>query len=224
MSNTPKCNKMEKPAHIVTHVTDGWPSSLKPANDICNVIGIAPERLIQLADSGYVPHWRVDNGPPLFRLGEVKEWISQNILDRVMGKPLPQPFIVTVSKERISDYRNVPECLRQIPGLVDISNELRRSGIYFLCEDNELLYIGQSVNVLSRISTHHHAGKFNRVIFMAWPPDDLNSVEGALIRALKPPLNGKSDKCLMAPKSEKSDAEIMQLILKPESETIERPQ
>jgi len=214
---------MEKPAYIITQVTDGWPSSLKTAEEICGGLGIKPERLIQLADSGYVPHWRIDNGEPLFRLTEVKEWLSKNILDRVNGKPLPQSFIVSVNKERISDYRNVPKELQQIPGLIDITGEFRRSGIYFLCQDNDLLYVGQSVNVSSRISTHHHTGKFNRVIFMAWPPDDLDSVEGALIRVLKPPLNGRASGAMVAPKSKASDEEIMQLILEQAPINIEEP-
>jgi hypothetical protein len=206
-------SEMEKPAHIITQITDGWPSSLKTAEDICQGIGISAERLIQLADSGYAPHWRIDGGNPLFRIGEVREWLSKNVLQRVNGKALPQQIIVSVAKDRIDDYRNVPEGLRQIPGLVDITGEMRRSGIYFLCDGNELLYIGQSVSVSSRISTHHHEGKFNRVIFMAWPPDDLNDVEGALIRALKPPLNGRTPNGrIMSPGSGRKDEETMRLI------------
>jgi hypothetical protein len=206
-------SEMEKPAHIITQITDGWPSSLKTAEDICQGIGISAERLIQLADSGYAPHWRIDGGNPLFRIGEVREWLSKNVLQRVNGKALPQQIIVSVAKDRIDDYRNVPEGLRQIPGLVDITGEMRRSGIYFLCDGNELLYIGQSVSVSSRISTHHHEGKFNRVIFMAWPPDDLNDVEGALIRALNPPLNGRTPNGrIMSPGSGRKDEETMRLI------------
>jgi hypothetical protein len=206
-------SEMEKPAHIITQITDGWPSSLKTAEDICQGIGISAERLIQLADSGYAPHWRIDGGDPLFRIGEVRELLSKNVLQRVNGKALPQQIIVSVAKDRIDDYRNVPEGLRQIPGLVDITGEMRRSGIYFLCDGNELLYIGQSVSVSSRISTHHHEGKFNRVIFMAWPPDDLNDVEGALIRALNPPLNGRTPTGrIMSPRSGRKDEETMRLI------------
>ena len=213
---------IRKPAYTITQITDGWPSALKTAEDICQGIGISAERLIQLADSGYAPHWRIDNGSPLFRLGEVKDWLSQNILTRVQGKPLPQAVIVSVTQKRISDYKNVPEELRQIPGLVDITGEARRSGIYFLCEDNELLYVGQSVSVSSRISSHHHEGKFNRVIFMPWPPDDLDSVEGALIRTLRPPLNGKSSNGkMLGPTSKTSDDVIMQLILEPKLEIVE---
>jgi hypothetical protein len=210
---------MEKPAYTITQITDGWPSSLKTAEDISQAIGISAERLIQLADSGYAPHWRIDNGLPFFRLGEIKEWLSENVVERIKGRPLPQAVIVSVTKERISDYRNVPEQLRQIPGLVDITGEARRSGIYFLCQDNELLYVGQSVSVSARISSHHHEGKFNRVIFMPWPPDDLNSVEGALIRALRPPLNGQTATGkMMGPRTNATDDTIMQLILEPKSE------
>ena len=102
-------SEMEKPAHIITQITDGWPSSLKTAEDICQGIGISAERLIQLADSGYAPHWRIDGGDPLFRIGEVREWLSKNVLQRVNGKALPQQIIVSVAKDRIDDYRNVPE-------------------------------------------------------------------------------------------------------------------
>ena len=206
--------EMEKPAHTITQLTDGWPSSLRTADEVCQGLGVNPERLIQLADSGYAPHWRIDNGPPLFRIGEVKDWLSQNILERINGKPLPQAVVVTVAKERINDYQNVPEQLRQIPGLFDISGEMRRSGIYFLCQDNELLYVGQSVSVSARISSHHHEGKFNRVIFMPWPPDDLNSVEGALIRALRPPLNGQTvNGKVRGPTSTRGDEETLRLIM-----------
>jgi len=68
---------------------------------------------------------------------------------------------------------------------ISLSN---RTGIYFLIRDGRVVYVGQSVDVWSRIA--HHAGA-NRHIFdsYAFEPcsrDELNDLESEYIMALKP--------------------------------------
>jgi hypothetical protein len=47
----------------------------------------------------------------------------------------------------------------------------------------------------SRVSGHHRRYTFDTVFFLPWPGDDLDRIEGALIRSLRPPFNGK--KCTL---------------------------
>jgi hypothetical protein len=85
---------------------------------------------------------------------------------------------------------NIPEALREIAGLYEITPEIRRTGIYFLCRDSQVLYVGQSVNAVARISEHVARGvAFDAVFFLPCPAEDLNKIERAFIRYLKPPMN-----------------------------------
>jgi hypothetical protein len=77
------------------------------------------------------------------------------------------------------------EGLRDATPLLEIC-----SGIYFLCQYGQLVYIGQSVQLASRISTHRAHKEFDRIFFLPWPRFDLNRIETALIKILRPPLNG----------------------------------
>ena len=59
---------MEKPEHEVTHVTDKWPSNLQTTEAIAEKLGMEPYRVRDLALSGYMPHYRIDGGAPLYVL------------------------------------------------------------------------------------------------------------------------------------------------------------
>ena len=182
---------MDRPQHQIEVLTSQWPSNLKSCEDAAGDLGISPERLRALADRGYAPHYRIDGGDPQFRISELKQWAGANLVDRTEGRDLPSPIRIVVPAPAVSDYRKVPQSLREISGLKDISGELMRSGIYFLCRDSALLYVGQSVNVAQRIVEHFRRYEFDAVFFLPWPADDLNRLEAALIRHLRPPLNGK---------------------------------
>ena len=83
-----------------------------------------------------------------------------------------------------------PEALIKIAGLCEITAEVRRVGIYFLCRDSQVLYAGQSVNAVARISEHIARGvAFDAVFFLPCQAEDLNKIERAFIRYLKPPMN-----------------------------------
>jgi len=66
-----------------------------------------------------------------------------------------------------------------------------RSGVYFLYNEDELVYIGQAQNIAARILQHICEGvkDFNRVRYDLVPIESLNVVETALIKSLKPRLN-----------------------------------
>jgi len=177
-----------------------WPTSLVTAEEASSLVGIGVERLKALAGAEYVPHYRIDGGEALFRASELKKWCAENMLKVYPGKLLPAPVLVCPMPERVDNHMLVPHSIRNIVGLCDITTEARRCGIYFLVKDTTLMYIGQSVNAAGRIATHGSISPrtnlpdkdFNKVFYLQWPADDLDRIEGALIRALEPPLNGRN--------------------------------
>ena len=169
-----------------------WPNGLRSAAEVERDLGIGSGRLTALADGGFAPHYRIDGGPPQFRISELKRWAAENLVEYVEGRDLPAPVRVIVSAKQVEDFRKVPANLREITGLCDITDEIMRTGIYFLCRHNALLYVGQSRNAANRVAEHSKRYELDSVFFLPWPADDLNRVEAALIRTLRPPLNGKT--------------------------------
>jgi len=65
----------------------------------------------------------------------------------------------------------------------------RSSGIYFLVQDQEVVYVGQSVNIYSRIAQHPDK-KFQKYAFVPCEVELLDKLESLYIHTLKPRLNG----------------------------------
>lgn len=65
----------------------------------------------------------------------------------------------------------------------------KASGVYFLLDGDEVVYVGQSVNVYSRIGQHTDK-RFDRYAFVPCPVDALNKLESLYIHCLRPRLNG----------------------------------
>jgi predicted DNA-binding transcriptional regulator AlpA len=63
------------------------------------------------------------------------------------------------------------------------------SGVYLLFEKGDLLYVGQSTNVYSRVPQHRDK-PYDKVLFLPCSIEVLDVVESALIAALRPRLNG----------------------------------
>jgi hypothetical protein len=71
-------------------------------------------------------------------------------------------------------------------------------GVYFLIDRDEVVYIGQSVNVQARVDAHafynqrhenwypEHIRAFDRAIWMKLPAGEIKVFEAALIRLLRP--------------------------------------
>jgi len=183
---------MEHPEHQIQVLTSEWPSGLKTIEEAARELNIDAERLRALADGGFAPHYRIDSGAPLFRMSELKRWAGANLVERIAGRDLPAPIRIVVPAPKVQDFRRVPIALREIAGLCDITDETLRTGIYFLCRDGALLYVGQSINVAYRVAEHSRRYEFDAVFFLPWPRDDLDRLEAALIRTLRPPINSKT--------------------------------
>lgn len=74
---------------------------------------------------------------------------------------------------------------------IPINSAYGPSGVYFLCKDKKIVYVGQSKCVFSRINDHkkQKRGLFDSVFFIDLPLSRLDDVETALIRKFNPPLN-----------------------------------
>ena len=66
----------------------------------------------------------------------------------------------------------------------------KSSGVYFLLHDDEIVYVGQSVHIYSRIAGHADK-KFNRYAYIPCPPEALDVLESLYIHLLRPALNGE---------------------------------
>ena len=65
----------------------------------------------------------------------------------------------------------------------------KASGIYFLVDAEKVVYVGQSVDVYSRISQHKDK-VFDRYAFVPCPVSSLDRLESLYIHLLQPLLNG----------------------------------
>jgi len=65
----------------------------------------------------------------------------------------------------------------------------KASGVYFLLDGDEVVYVGQAVNVYSRISQHTNK-RFDRYAFVPCAVDALDRLESLYIHCLRPRLNG----------------------------------
>ena len=63
------------------------------------------------------------------------------------------------------------------------------SGVYFLIDGDEVVYVGQSLNIFSRINNHKDK-KFDRYAYVNCDPNVMDRLESLYIHFLKPKLNG----------------------------------
>lgn len=63
-------------------------------------------------------------------------------------------------------------------------------GVYFLIKDGCVVYVGQSVSIYSRISTHQSSKDFDSIAWVECDSSVLDKLESLYIHALRPSLNG----------------------------------
>lgn len=177
--------------NISTYVGDEYPKGLIDLKEAAEYVGMASERLKELADTYVVPHWRIDGGEPKFQKAEIRRWISQSkLIQHFEGKSLPISF--HISAVTPAAYTGLPTLLKSLLGeLLEVPTFAIRPCIYFLCEGDEVVYIGQATCAAARIASH--SGKpFTRAFILPCLIEHLNDLEGTFIRAFKPRLNGNN--------------------------------
>ena len=169
-----------------------WPTGLKTAEELSEIIGVNTGQLLKQAAAREIPHYRFDGGVPRFRTKEVKDWMLDT--GRVYHHTCKtfRHDVIGYDGAFSGDIKMfLPKELQNLKGLVDLSTRLVPSGVYFLVDGEELVYIGQSVNPIARIGTHRSDSKkvFTHAFLLPIPHDQLDNVEGALIRLINPKYN-----------------------------------
>lgn len=182
---------MELPLHTIVVTTDKIPT-LRNAEEAATILqGVVPSaRLAELAEAGYAPHYRVDGGPPLFSMSDLKPWVARNMVQYHPGRDIPFELKVVVEPPLVTNLMELPASISNIPNLRQFSQFVPPPGVYFLCLGAEVVYVGQSVAPAARVSTHRSDKQFDRSYLLPVPESLLNCVEGAFIRLLRPKLNG----------------------------------
>lgn len=155
--------------------------------------GVSAVTLEELAAQGFIPHYRIKGfDKPLFKSAETKTWIAENLIDYRAGESLPAPKIFVLDDEPLDPdlLALVPTSIASIRGL-NIFDPSLFVGIYFLCLKSEVVYVGQSTNIVARIFSHMRDAvkEYDSVYFLRVPASQLDEVENRFIRTLKPAYN-----------------------------------
>lgn len=105
---------------------------------------------------------------------------------RVMVKPKPK----RVCRYGMPALRPEPEDLKNLDHLYDNMIEAPfGSGVYFLLEQGDVVYVGQAICILRRIGEHVGTKKFSAWAWVPVPIPDLLVMERAYIRKFNPIYN-----------------------------------
>jgi hypothetical protein len=112
--------------------------------------------------------------------------------------PTRLSLVVPAESRPASD---APESILRLDGLLHVDPaQLRCPGIYFICDGDEVVYVGQSVSVPARVMSHIHesrrpTGKTfdpSRIFYLRVPEGELLRVESEFIGRLRPKYNGET--------------------------------
>ena len=176
---------------------------LKLAEELTVIVKkfIPADKLIELAKNQIIPCYILTDPTTkentyLFISNEVEEWITKNIIVVQNGFNFVTHNIYMKYDSLAQVQDNIPDELLGFVDLhkLDLSTLFTPSGVYFLCKEDKVVYIGQAINVGARITSHISENKksFDRIFYVRVPLNELNAVEGTLIRIFRPPLNGNT--------------------------------
>jgi hypothetical protein len=175
-----------------------------------NDIYLSSERIEKLADQGYMPCWYVD-GNRLYSAAVVKKWIAANLIVEDEGCRFPENLVIGVTRQRRPDYGDIPDPLKPIHRHLHQMPLWSPSGVYFLVENNEVVYVGASSSVVKRIPNHMSNKRFSQAFFIPLPEEQILDIERSFIRVLKPRYNGDADGCgYSGPEPSQSDHDVVE--------------
>jgi hypothetical protein len=167
---------------------------------------VSADRLNELAASGLIPHYDVD-GSVMVGVMETKEWINHNLVARMPGRHIGNSIVTVVDimtpgkNSHLIPVEIATIAASLIPISLQSAESVPLSGVYFLCHEAKVVYVGQSGNVFQRVGCHLGVKTFDSVWFMRVPVSDLDFVEGELIRTLSPKYNITKGGRLVGPRT-----------------------
>ena len=104
------------------------------------------------------------------------------------GQPLPPGRLTSCSRECAIKHRspkaNRASIVKHLKRHSEIDAATSRPGIYLFVHGDEIVYVGQSKKPLKRVGQHKI--KFDTIAVIPVPIEELNKVERAFIRTLRP--------------------------------------
>jgi hypothetical protein len=171
---------------IKGYADGSWPKMIN-AEEVEKITGVDKETVLEYVKSGACPHVLVAKKDILFIKTHIVRWLKENVLDVCEGTQLfPVPILVKEACQWI-----VPKPLAIIADRLIEVPEI--SGIYFLIHEGEVIYVGQSCNVASRMLGHKNK-TFDRAFVLPCAPSNLNETEAAFIGFFKPKLNMNAER------------------------------
>ena len=162
----------------------------RTADQAATSVGLSAARLMELAQAGFLPHHHIDGEGPFFKMSEVKPWVRENLYQHHEGMPLPcEAFVLRC--DWAGGAGPPPLVLRGLDGLCAVAEPHGISGVYFLVSGDDVVYVGQSVSVQSRVIQHggDPTKVFSRAFYLPCPRSELDAVEQRYIELLKPKYN-----------------------------------
>lgn len=149
---------------------------------------VSHDRLMEYADQGICPSVYVDGKGPFFRRKDILDWVKDNLIEHRAGKRFK--WTVNIRQETPAKPIDLPSELADLKGSIFELGGVKRNGyVYFLCDAHEIVYVGQSKGLVSRVVAHRQEKKFDRVLYIVVPVSLMNDVERAFIQAINPKYN-----------------------------------
>jgi hypothetical protein len=165
---------------------------------------VSATRIEAWADSLVIPHYELE-GEKLFDWEETRIAIYNNLLVRREANPVR---VLAVKHCLPGEQAPPPDVLSRFSQhlvRLHLSSlcEAKWPGIYFLCLDGKVVYVGQTAKMIAtRVPQHCSSKLFDSAFCVRLDPLDLNYVESELINELKPLYNTHGrDASLYAPKN-----------------------
>jgi hypothetical protein len=138
------------------------------------------------AEHNWMPHYSYGAETKAFNFKEVANWMRNNLYKHE-GKTLPINYVrlkhTPIAKNIITEP---PEEIKNESDLIEVPAGYP-PGVYFLCQDKDIVYVGQTGNLGSRLAQHLQDKIFDKVYFI--PTENCGQVEANYIRKLKPLYN-----------------------------------
>lgn len=145
--------------------------------------------ILHFANERYMPYHYLGGSQHGYDYKEVVRWIVENATRFSSGGVNVHPAIIRFRSRVRKEARHlIPDALKNIVNLTPVEIGYP-SGVYFLCQDEKIVYVGQSVNPSSRIPHHYKDKKFNRVYLLPVPEKRLLETEYRYIRQFEPLYN-----------------------------------
>jgi len=156
---------------------------------------ISEETILELTQTGHFPCVWFDKERPRYFKKSAIEYIKKHLLRYQEGKAFSLE-VVQIADEITPCIENLPDVLKRVKGLKKHTRTIYEPCVYFLADAGEVVYVGQSIDLPSRLRAHlsrsaaeNGIKTFDEVFYLNVQKKELIDVESRFIRALNPKYN-----------------------------------